>query len=189
MPYVAQVAIGRRPHLNVFGRDYDTVDGTGTLLGIFTALSCSYKNKILIVLYPRCPWLHSCCWLGKRSSGCILGAGIKRIQNIQFGYWKRYISTWNGFRFPKSIWTTNTNNRLWTKSRWCRMDVGTVSLFEKSYLNIVTKYDSSHIIWNHTKVLSGESQKWTKLGCNIKYWWYVCRSVAISTSKSTWLCR
>ena len=29
MPYVAQVAIGRRPHLNVFGRDYDTVDGTG----------------------------------------------------------------------------------------------------------------------------------------------------------------
>ena len=29
MPYVAQVAIGRRPHLNVFGNDYDTVDGTG----------------------------------------------------------------------------------------------------------------------------------------------------------------
>lgn len=55
MPYVAQVAIGRRPHLNVFGRDYDTVDGTGTLLGIFTALSCSYRNKILIVFYPRCP--------------------------------------------------------------------------------------------------------------------------------------
>ena len=31
MPYVAQVAIGRRPHLNVFGNDYDTVDGTGKL--------------------------------------------------------------------------------------------------------------------------------------------------------------
>jgi len=29
MPYVAQVAIGRRSHLNVFGNDYDTVDGTG----------------------------------------------------------------------------------------------------------------------------------------------------------------
>jgi UDP-glucose 4-epimerase len=29
MPFVAQVAIGRRPHLNVFGRDYDTPDGTG----------------------------------------------------------------------------------------------------------------------------------------------------------------
>jgi UDP-glucose 4-epimerase len=29
MPYVAQVAVGRRPHLQVFGNDYDTVDGTG----------------------------------------------------------------------------------------------------------------------------------------------------------------
>ena len=29
MPFVAQVAVGRRPHLNVFGTDYDTPDGTG----------------------------------------------------------------------------------------------------------------------------------------------------------------
>ena len=29
MPFVAQVAVGRRPHLNVFGKDYDTKDGTG----------------------------------------------------------------------------------------------------------------------------------------------------------------
>jgi UDP-glucose 4-epimerase len=29
MPYVAQVAIGRRPRLAVFGGDYDTPDGTG----------------------------------------------------------------------------------------------------------------------------------------------------------------
>ena len=29
MPYVAQVASGRRPHLNVFGSDYPTPDGTG----------------------------------------------------------------------------------------------------------------------------------------------------------------
>ncbi|MDH3459559.1 MAG: UDP-glucose 4-epimerase GalE [Burkholderiaceae bacterium] len=29
MPYVAQVAIGRRPYLQVFGNDYDTLDGTG----------------------------------------------------------------------------------------------------------------------------------------------------------------
>jgi UDP-glucose 4-epimerase len=29
MPYVAQVAVGRRPALNVFGNDYDTADGTG----------------------------------------------------------------------------------------------------------------------------------------------------------------
>ena len=29
MPYIAQVAIGRRPELHVFGHDYPTVDGTG----------------------------------------------------------------------------------------------------------------------------------------------------------------
>lgn len=29
MPYIAQVAVGRRPHLAVFGADYPTPDGTG----------------------------------------------------------------------------------------------------------------------------------------------------------------
>jgi len=29
MPYVTQVAVGKRPHLSVFGNDYDTHDGTG----------------------------------------------------------------------------------------------------------------------------------------------------------------
>ena len=29
MPFIAQVAVGQRPHLNVFGDDYDTPDGTG----------------------------------------------------------------------------------------------------------------------------------------------------------------
>ena len=29
LPFVAQVAVGRREHLNIFGDDYDTSDGTG----------------------------------------------------------------------------------------------------------------------------------------------------------------
>ena len=29
MPYISQVAIGRRPQLNVFGNDYESPDGTG----------------------------------------------------------------------------------------------------------------------------------------------------------------
>ena len=29
MPFVAQVAVGRRPHLQIFGNDYPTPDGTG----------------------------------------------------------------------------------------------------------------------------------------------------------------
>jgi UDP-glucose 4-epimerase len=30
MPFLAQVANGRREHLNIFGNDYDTLDGTGS---------------------------------------------------------------------------------------------------------------------------------------------------------------
>ena len=30
MPYIAQVADGRREHLNIFGNDYETADGTGS---------------------------------------------------------------------------------------------------------------------------------------------------------------
>ena len=29
MPYIAQVAVGRREKVSVFGNDYDTPDGTG----------------------------------------------------------------------------------------------------------------------------------------------------------------
>ena len=29
MPYISQVAVGKRPQLNVWGNDYDTIDGTG----------------------------------------------------------------------------------------------------------------------------------------------------------------
>lgn len=29
MPYIMQVACGKQPHLNIFGNDYDTRDGTG----------------------------------------------------------------------------------------------------------------------------------------------------------------
>ena len=37
MPYVSQVAVGRRPHLNVYGNDYDTPDGTGKYKSINTS--------------------------------------------------------------------------------------------------------------------------------------------------------
>ena len=35
MPYISQVAVGRREHLNVFGNDYDTKDGTGRYICFF----------------------------------------------------------------------------------------------------------------------------------------------------------
>lgn len=39
MPYVAQVAIGRREFLSIYGNDYDTPDGTGEEGGLIDFLN------------------------------------------------------------------------------------------------------------------------------------------------------
>jgi UDP-glucose 4-epimerase len=58
MPFVAQVAVGRRPHLTVFGADYDTPDGTGVRdyvhvmdvgAGHLRALECLEKQRLIKV--------------------------------------------------------------------------------------------------------------------------------------------
>ena len=46
MPYVAQVAVGRREKLSVYGGDFDTEDGTGAAL--FTS-SDARKSKFTII--------------------------------------------------------------------------------------------------------------------------------------------
>ena len=32
MPYIGQVAMGKKPTLTIFGDDYDTPDGTGNIV-------------------------------------------------------------------------------------------------------------------------------------------------------------
>jgi UDP-glucose 4-epimerase len=58
MPYIAQVAVGRRPHVNVFGTDYETPDGTGVrdyvhvmdlAAGHLRALECLEKQDLIKV--------------------------------------------------------------------------------------------------------------------------------------------
>ena len=46
MPYIAQVAVGKREKLMVFGGDYDTVDGTGVQLPLkeFELLELLLRN-------------------------------------------------------------------------------------------------------------------------------------------------
>ncbi len=45
MPFVAQVAVGKREVLSVFGDDYDTRDGTGELRG---------PGEMNVMLYLPC---------------------------------------------------------------------------------------------------------------------------------------
>jgi UDP-glucose 4-epimerase len=47
MPYVQQVAVGRRPALTILGNDYATVDGTGVI--------------ILVMLYVQLLDIYTCC--------------------------------------------------------------------------------------------------------------------------------
>jgi UDP-glucose 4-epimerase len=52
MPYVTQVAVGRREKLSIFGHDYDTVDGTGVrdyihVVDLANAHLCALKNRLL----------------------------------------------------------------------------------------------------------------------------------------------
>ena len=51
MPYVTQVAVGRREKLSIYGNDYDTVDGTGVrdyihVVNLANAHLCALNNRL-----------------------------------------------------------------------------------------------------------------------------------------------
>lgn len=51
MPYVTQVAVGRRAKLSIYGNDYDTVDGTGVrdyihVVDLANAHLCALNNRL-----------------------------------------------------------------------------------------------------------------------------------------------
>ncbi|MEQ1347642.1 UDP-glucose 4-epimerase GalE [Acinetobacter lwoffii] len=51
MPYITQVAVGRREKLSIFGHDYDTVDGTGVrdyihVVDLANAHLCALNNRL-----------------------------------------------------------------------------------------------------------------------------------------------
>ena len=52
MPFVTQVAVGRREKLSIFGNDYDTVDGTGVrdyihVVDLANAHLCALNNRLM----------------------------------------------------------------------------------------------------------------------------------------------
>lgn len=49
MPFVQQVAVGRREALTVFGRDYNTRDGTGVIFSESYCIFCFIWTRLIII--------------------------------------------------------------------------------------------------------------------------------------------
>ena len=80
MPFVAQVCVGRRPKLSVFGNDYNTPDGTGTIFIMVELLVVELKDKpypefilfsLDVVVVVRSQRLHSCGRFGQGARCCL----------------------------------------------------------------------------------------------------------------------
>ena len=51
MPYVAQVAVGRRDVLSVYGNDYDTPDGTGWYCSVRVVAIVHQTDNVLFDIF------------------------------------------------------------------------------------------------------------------------------------------
>ena len=94
MPFISQVAVGRRPVLNVFGNDYDSVDGTGV------------RDYIHVVDLAKVKFFY----LGLNltisgPSGCTKKTSEARIRSLQSWNWYRNFSTSTGGSFQASFWS------------------------------------------------------------------------------------
>lgn len=86
MPYITQVAVGKRPHLNVYGNDYNTPDGTGVrdyihvvdlARGHLCALKKLEENPGLVIYNLG---------TGKGTSVLELVAAFEKANNIKIPY-------------------------------------------------------------------------------------------------------
>ena len=86
MPYITQVAIGKRDHLNVYGNDYKTVDGTGVrdyihvidlAYGHLCALKKLKENPGLVIYNLG---------TGKGTSVLELVHAFERVNNVKVPY-------------------------------------------------------------------------------------------------------
>ena len=61
MPFVAQVAVGRRPHLLVFGNDYPTTDGTGKQLSSCAnqRVKADFWRQVCEITFTSWIWLKA----------------------------------------------------------------------------------------------------------------------------------
>lgn len=100
LPYIQQVAVGRRPCLNVFGNDWSTPDGTGML----NRSCCCYHQFILINFFSIC----SICTDTMSLSWMIVWSWTNLLRMCSGSSWSSYL--------PLILWSTNRRSGL--HPRW-----------------------------------------------------------------------
>lgn len=77
MPYVAQVAVGKQPCLNVYGNDYPTRDGTVgrgySVLEVVHAFEQASGKPVPYRFVPRRPGDVAQCYADASLAACLLG--------------------------------------------------------------------------------------------------------------------
>jgi UDP-glucose 4-epimerase len=86
MPYITQVAVGKRAQLNVYGSDYDTIDGTGVrdyihVVDLATGHLCALRK-----LETKCGLVIYNLGTGKGTSVLELVHAFEEVNNIKVPY-------------------------------------------------------------------------------------------------------
>lgn len=75
MPYIAQVALGKKPSLTIYGGDYETSDGTG----IFSKLKLNFFFHDYVYFF-RHKRLCTCNGFSRRTRGSLKKITIKSLK-------------------------------------------------------------------------------------------------------------
>ena len=126
MPYIAQVADGRREHLNIFGNDYETADGTGARDYIHVVdLALAHTNALNKNKLDRFEVLNI--GAGKSTTVLELVSKYEEISGvtIKFKYLPRREGDLAAFwadsskAFEKTSWKSERNIKNICEDTWC----------------------------------------------------------------------
>lgn len=98
MPFVAQVATGKRNELKVYGNDYDTHDGTGEAVLALCKMTCSlyFYEMSNVLSYNFLTGVRDYIHIVDLAEGHI--SGMKKVMDNNFSGWRVYnLGTGSGF--------------------------------------------------------------------------------------------
>ena len=119
MPYVSQVAIGRRPFVSVYGADYDTPDGTGMSARLWL-FDQSSRNGFLYqdLFFPHSSGVRDYIHVVDLAKGHV--SAVKKLDQLATSS-KGEIRLSDRHCFEKFVLLLFVNDRLLINDRICSM--------------------------------------------------------------------